>query len=73
MATAAEIPFEESEYHSILLRYIKADGNFPRNRIILAWSKRDVEASFTIREPREVITYCRRNSRDYCLHCCLSC
>src|ERR1044072_474068 len=68
-SSAAQVSFEESEYHFILLRYIKADGDLPRNWIILTRSKRDVEASFTIRETREVITYFRRNARDSCLHC----
>src|SRR6185369_17810950 len=35
-SSAAKISFEESEYHSILLRDIETDGDFPRNRIILA-------------------------------------
>ena len=53
--SAAKISFEESEYHSIFLGYVKADGDLPRNRIVLAGPKGNVEASFTIGKARQVI------------------
>src|SRR5260370_2115954 len=55
-SSAAQVSLEKSENHSIFLRYIKADRDFPRNRIITAWSKGNVKASFAVRESRKVIS-----------------
>src|ERR1051326_5002141 len=72
-SAVTQVSFKQSEYHSIFLRHVEADGNLPWNRIILARTKGNVEASFTVSKSREVVTYFRRNCRDSCLHCCLSC
>src|SRR5688572_12190907 len=53
-SSTAQVFFEEREYYSVLLRHIETDGYLPGNRVVLTWSKRDVEASFTIRKTRQV-------------------
>src|ERR1700752_4273002 len=72
-SSAAQMCLEEREYYSVFLRHIETYGYLPWNRVIDPWSKRNVEASFSVCKSREVITDLRRYVRDSCLHCCLSC
>ena len=58
-SSAAQVPFEESEDDSILLRYVEADGDLPRHYVIRPRSEGDIEAPLAVREACQVVAYFR--------------
>ncbi len=64
----AQVPLEEGQYDPILLRYVEAERDLPRDRIILSRPERDVEAAFAVREARQVIPDLRWDLLDPRVH-----
>src|SRR5215210_2742680 len=67
-SATAQVPLEEGQYDPILLRYVEADRDLPRDRIILAGPKRNVEASLSVRKARQVIPDLRWDLLDPRVH-----
>ena len=64
----AQVPLEEGQYDPILLRYVEAEGDLPRYRVVFAWPKRDVETAFSVRKARQIIPNLRWDLLDPRVH-----
>ena len=67
-SAAPQVPLEEGQYDPILLRYIEAERDLPRNGVILARPEGDVETAFSIRKARQVIPDFRWDPLDPRVH-----
>src|SRR5262249_16990290 len=56
-----EMPLQQSQNDFVLLRHVQAQGNFPRQLVILPPTERQMETSFAVNEPSEVISDGIRN------------
>ncbi len=54
--TAFEIALEQSQDHWVPLRDVKAEGDFPREVVIIPWSEDYVKAPFAISKTGEIIS-----------------